>query len=778
MRRPASLPPTPFAPATRPQRQRRQPGPIATTLSLAILSVLLASPVPAQECVAGDLECQVDRQRYALCRDNRLLGFYVPGLPPASARDDSELELDGERLDVADREQIVIEGNVIAQRADQVLRTERLEYDTASGAYSAPQPLTYQDSGLLLSADSGHGNLNDDTSVLSNVRYQFLGTRGNGRAERIEILDPERARMQGMEFSTCDLDDPDWQLRARHIDIDQSTGVGKARHATLRFRGIPLLYVPYGEFPIDDRRKSGLLLPSLSRSNSGGVDFMLPYYVNLAPNYDLTLYPRVITSRGYMLGAEFRYLLPGQHRGEVFGTWLPDDRSYEGNNRGYLEIKHFSRVSADWYVSADIRQVSDDRYFEDFGDSLSIAATSVLPSRAGLYGRGAWWRAAVTLDAYKITDPNVPSRLEPFRRMPRVTFNAREQIGLGVVAGLDSELVRFNKSSRPEDGTRLDLYPYLALPIERSGWFLRPELGWRQTEYDYDFGEGRRDDSRGLPIFSLDAGLIFEREMNWLGRNWLHTLEPRLYYLNVPYKDQDGLPVFDTQELTFGFGQLFRTNRFVGADRQGDANQATFAVTSRLIDAGDGRERLTASLGQIRYFRDQRVQLPCSGRACPPGNRSASAYVGEVGLRLSDDWYASVGGQFDPDTDRTDVASLRLQHRLPGDGVVNFTYRYRREFVEQVDASALYPLNERWRLIGRWNWSIDERKTLEALAGIEFESCCYAIRLLGRQYVRNTEGEKNNAIYLEVELKGLGNLGRKSEDLLRRAIVGYSRYGE
>lgn len=749
-----------------------------STLSLAILAGLIPLPSAAQDCADDDLECRIDKQRYALCRSNRLLDFYVPGLGPASDREQSELVLDGDDFDIADRERVRIEGGVVARRADQLLRTERLDYDSSTGDYAAPEPMTYQDSGLLLSAGSGRGNLNDNSAELTDVRYQFLSSRGNGSAERIQILDHERARMEQMDFSTCDLDHPDWQLRARRIDIDQSTGVGKARNATLYFHGVPLLYVPYGEFPIDDRRKSGLLLPSISRSNSGGVDFMLPYYVNLAPNYDLTLYPRVITSRGYMLGAEFRYLLSSNHQGQVFGTFLPDDKAFNGENRGYLEIKHFSRINADWYVSTDIRQVTDDRYFEDFGDSLSIAATSVLPSRAGLYGRGAWWRAAVTLDAYKITDPNLPSRFEPFRRLPRITFNAREQIGLGLVAGVDSELVRFSKSSRPEDGSRLDIYPYLALPIERAGWFLRPELGWRQTEYDYDFGEGNREDSRGLPIFSVDGGLVFERETRWLGRDWLHTLEPRVFYLNVPYHDQDDLPVFDTQELTFGVGQLFRTNRFVGADRQGDANQATFAVTSRLIEAVDGRERLTATLGQIRYFRPQRVQLPCGTTACPATDFSASAYVGEINLRLSDDWYASVGGQWNPESNRTDVSSFRIQHRLPRDGIINFTYRYRRNFLEQVDTSALYPLNERWRLIGRWNWSLRDSSTLEAMAGIEFESCCYAVRLLGRQYVRNAEGDKNNAIYLEIELKGLGNLGRKSEDLLRRAIVGYNRYGE
>lgn len=759
-------------------------------LHLAVWTAILTAAFPlsayGQDCAPGDTDCLFEQRRYALCRVNRLLDFYVPGLGDPAEREAAQTAIQGDEFDVSDRSRIGIQGDVEIRRADQLLRTDRLNYDSASGDYAVDAPMTYQDAGMLVSADRGAGNIEEGTVDLSGVRYQFLQSRGNGRAERVQILDPERSRLERMSFSTCDIDDPDWELRAKQIDIDQSTGVGKARSATLYFRGIPLLYTPYGEFPIDDRRKSGFLLPTIGRSNSGGLDLMLPYYLNLATNYDLTLYPRIVGSRGYMLGAEFRYLFEGGHRGEIFGTYLPDDDKY-GDSRGYFELKHHSRLGEQWWFDADIRQVSDDRYFEDFGDSLSIASTSLLPSRAGVYGRGSWWNAAVTVDAYKIVDPTVPTQFEPYRRLPRATFEAKEHIGLGFVAGIDSELVHFTKNEGSDNGTRLDVYPYLALPIERSGWFMRPELGWRQTEYDFDAQLGKRDESRGLPIFSYDAGLIFERETNWFGRDWLQTLEPRLFYLYVPYEDQSDIPIFDTQELTFGFGQLFRTNRFVGADRQGDANQATFALTSRLIDAADGRERITASIGQIRYFREQRVQLPCNPQpTCVPVERdfSASAFVGELNFRLSDDWYASVGGQWNPETDRTDVSSFRLQKRLPGDGVVNFTYRYRRNtaqnrpFLEQVDASVLYPLNERWRLIGRWNWSILDSATLEALGGVEFESCCYAIRLLGRHYVRNTDGDRNNAIYLEVELKGLGSLGRKSEDLLRRAIVGYSRYGE
>ena len=344
------------------------------------------------------------------------------------------------------------------RRADQLLRTGRIDYDSATGHYRTDQPLTYQDAGLLLSAQSGEGNVEEETAQMQGVRYQFLHTRGSGEAEQVQILDPERSRMQQMSFSTCDPDDPDWQLRAARIDIDQGTGTGKARHATLYFRDVPLLYTPWGSFPIDDRRKSGLLLPSIGRSRQGGIDITVPYYLNLAPNYDLTLMPRIIGSRGQMLGAEFRYLFGRAHRGRFFGTWMPDD-DVHGDSRGYLEYQHHTRFNRHWRANVNIKQVSDDRYFEDFGDSLSLAATTVLPSRAGIYGRGRWWDASAMVEVQKITDPTLPNAREPYRRLPRLRFDAEDRIGLAWSRASIRNWCALTAAMNRNRAPALDLYP-------------------------------------------------------------------------------------------------------------------------------------------------------------------------------------------------------------------------------------------------------------------------------------------------------------------------------
>jgi LPS-assembly protein len=485
--------------------------------------------------------------------------------------------------------------------------------------------------------------------------------------------------------------------------------------------------------------------------------------------------------RGAMLGAEFRYLSPTQ-RGELSGTWLPDD-DQTGDDRGSIGLQHFGALGSHWNVQANLNHVSDDRYFEDFGDSLTAASTSLLESTVGVHGRGQYWNASVSAQSWEITDPFLPDGFEPFRRLPRLTFGYERPLHDSVVAGVRSEAVAFDHEERA-GAQRYDFYPYVAFPFERAAGYVRPEFGFRHTAYqldrDYDANFATRSPSRDTPIASLDAGLFFERNASLFGKRMLQTLEPRLYYLRVPYEAQDDLPIFDTQELTFSFEQLFRPNRFTGADRQTDANQATVALTTRLLEEASGRERLSASLGQIRYFSPQRVQLP--GQAIT--DLDGSALVADLDLTLSDQWRVGISQQWDPDQELSDLSALRAQYRWNPRGVLNLAYRFRREqngaladqvALEQVDASFAAPISERWRLIGRWNYSLLDSSTLESVAGFEWESCCVAWRVLGRRYVRNREGEMNNGIYIELELKGLASLGRKSGELLERAILGYTR---
>jgi LPS-assembly protein len=747
------------------------PKPRLTPLAFA----LLMAPGPWAQAAERD-----DPAMWALCRPNAMFDFYRADLPKDGVREVTAAEFSAERFNVSETKSYVLEGDVEIRRADQFLAADVLRYDTEAESYEAEGSVHYQDRGLLLGAERASGDLAKDTSTMQQVRYQLLESRGNGRADKA-VVKGDTSVLRRVSYTTCDPGSTGWELRASRVDLDQAAGVGTARNATLRLGPVPILYLPYASFPIDERRRTGFLFPSIGSSQDSGIDVSVPYYVNLAPNYDLTLTPRIMGKRGAMIGTEFRYLTPTQ-RGELSGTWLPND-DQTGRDRGSLGFLHFGTLGPQWTVKANLNHVSDDRYFEDFGDSLTAASTSLLESSAGLYGRGRYWNASVSAQDWEITDPFLPDEFEPFRRLPRVLFGYERPFNDWFVAGVRTETVAFDHEERP-GATRYDFYPYVAFPFERAAGFVRPEFGYRQTGYeldrDYLAALPSRSPSRGTPIASLDAGLFFERNANLFGRQLLQTLEPRLYYLRVPYEDQDDLPVLDTQELTFGFAQLFRNNRFTGADRQMDANQATLALTTRLLEEASGRERLSASIGQIRYFDAQRVQLP--GMAAT--DLSGSALVADLDLTLSDRWRIGVSQQWDPEDELSELSALRAQYRWREAGVFNLAYRFRREAsgvlanqvaLEQIDASFLAPISERWRLIARWNYSLLDESTLEAVAGFEWESCCIATRILGRHYVRNREGEKNNGIYIELELKGLATLGRKSGELLERAILGYTR---
>ncbi|MFA7319962.1 MAG: LPS assembly protein LptD [Dokdonella sp.] len=735
----------------------------------AAIALILSTPgwVSAQSptCPIGTLVCKKPALDWSLCPKNDLLDFHVADLPTQGERALADTEIKGRQTQSGDGETYVLEGDASIQQLDQLIRADRFTYARTSTQWTAQGNVRYQDRDMLLSASEASGTTAPNQAKVKQVRYQLLSSRGNGRAASAVLADSEHASLDQATFSTCALDAPGWEFRAADIDLDQTNGIGRAHDVTFRIGDVPVFWLPYASFPLDDRRKSGFLYPELGYSNQRGFDLAVPYYLNLAPNYDATLTPRLMTQRGLMLGGQFRYLTDSS-RGTIEAEWLPNDRDTD-SRRSLLHWDDATRFNAYWGATVDFNHVSDDRYFEDFGRSLSIAATTLLPSSAYFRGQGSWWKASVGGDEYQITDPTLSVAAEPYRRLPRATFDADHSLLGNLDAGIRSEYVSFSKDNAV-DAHRLDLYPYLAMPIERAAWFVRPELGFRYTSYQID-RDADKSPHRGTPIASVDAGLRFERALDLGGSGYTQTLEPRAYYLRVPYRDQDNLPLFDTQEVPFSFGQLFRSNRFVGADRQMDANNLTLALTSRLIEDSSGSERVSASIGQIRYFDDQRVQLP--GRAGTDFN--GSTYVGELDLRINERWRATFSNQWNPNSDRTELSAVGIQNRFGNDGVFNVSYRFRRNLLEQADASVLIPLNPSWRLVGRWNYSMFDRKTLEAFAGIEHDSCCIAWRLLARRYVHNIERDMSNALYFEVEFKGVGSLGQKTGDFLRRAILGY-----
>jgi LPS-assembly protein len=805
---------------------------LATALALILVQSAIAQGM-APACPVGVLICPrpARTNTFALCKRNALPDFYTPGLPTQGDRSQVAADVSARKVESTDSTHYRLDGDVRMQRLDQLLRSDFLTWDTDTTAYTAGGHVVMQDRSMVMSADSASGVESAHSTKLANVRYQLLQERGNGTAASADMSDAEHGKLSDGTYTTCDPDDVRWHLHANELDMDKVANVGRAHGVSLYYGDVPFFWFPYLSFPLSNERQSGFLAPHVGYSSHRGLVLGAPYYLNLAPNYDATLEPRVSTERGAMLTGQFRFL-DAADKAQVDFNFVPHDNEaaderaqyaatppvFQGpaspvdipDRRYAFQIKDWSTFSENWGAAVDIERVSDKQYFQDYGDSLTASATALLGSSAYLNGRGTWWNASFGADALQITQTSLSNAAQPYMRLPRATFQGEHALLGGLVWGVNSEYVDFRRgpidlvgptpgsiqSLDSLEGQRVDLYPYLAYPVESAGYFIRPELGLRYTAYDlndlaaYNAAQPgtpaftRTSPTRSTPIFDLDAGLVFERPLTLFGTALTQTLEPRLYYLRVPYRDQADLPIFDTQLPSFDFPSLFRSNSFVGADRQSNANNLTLALTSRLIDAASGDELLSASIGQIHYFSPQRVQLP----GVPEVDYSGSDFVAELDLRLNDNWELKWDQQYNPNSrildpqtqmlvenlHHTDLSAISVQHRFGAEGTLNFSYRFRRGLLEQVDTSALVPLSANWSLVGRYYYSLMHSQLLEAFAGAQYDSCCVAMRVLVRRYI-NVIGQlkPSNGIYFELEFKGLGNTGTRTESFLRRAILGY-----
>ncbi len=785
-------------------------GPVRPRLRLLPLPFAIAFALPA---AAQDTDIPPD---YGLCPIRDAVPAFdnvaVPSRDRTGPRP-STLPTDVEGDEAGGTTEIpVLTGNVELRRGDQFLGADNVRFDTNTDTYVAEGNVRFQDPGFRITAERASGSQGEEAHRIEGLRYQLTERRGHGGADRIE-LSGSQSTLFGSSYTTCPPGEEHWRVVANRIDVDTEEGFAVARNATLRLGKVPVLYVPWFKFPIDERRQTGLLFPSISNSGRNGFDYRQPIYFNLAPNYDLTLSPRLMTKRGLALGSEFRYL-NAAGAGNLRALWMPKDKLRD-RDRGFVNFDAYQNLTRNWRARANVAWISDPRYFEDFNNSSMGMSAYTARSEIGLYGRGRYWDAGLTADHWQLADYTLTRASLPFDRLPRAYLNWEQPFGTLLRAGVATEAVQFRHASyRRQDadhvpfgpvidvpgGARFDIKPYVTMPIEGASWFVRPTLAWRFTGYRLDdaladqlatqraraaatqqgiaynpaMDAAYRDASptRSLPIVSLDAGLFFDRQFQRKGEGYLQTLEPRLFYLNVPYHDQSHLPLFDTRLMNFGWGQLFRDNRYSSADRHSDANQITTAVTTRILRDSDGFEKFSASLGQIHYLDDVRVKAFAREGEI---ERGRSAWVADANWSPSDRWLIGASYQWDPKYRRQDLSSFRARYLFKDDGVVNLAYRYRRDLLEQADLSFLYPINPTWSLVGRYYYSLKERKPLETIAGVQWDSCCVAVRLIGRQYIHNRAGELNDSIMLEIEFKGLGSAGQDTRRHLRRAILGYYR---
>ncbi len=776
--------------------------------------------------------------------------YHVPVASDIAA-DDHRIHVDSDDATLDTDGNAVLNGRVRVRQDARTVTSDSVNYDQKTGRVVVKGAVDFEDPKLRVRSDDGHYDINGAASF-DQANFQLTDRNGRGFAKDINVLPDGKVKLDQVRYTTCPVGNEDWMLQASSLHLDTKVQEGVARNVTMRFKDVPIFYTPYISFPVGDERKSGLLFPSFGHSGNNGFELQVPYYFNLAPNYDLTLTPGLLSARGVQLGEQFRYLTTTSH-GQVDATLLPSDAKARGD-RSYIRVTDITDFKRGMRFDADIASVSDSRYFEDFAVGSDQTSVTFLERRADILYYDDAWRVRGELQNFQTIDITVPTTCavvtatsvpalcdqRPYSRVPRLEANALWPVpGTPVELALDSEIVNFVREVGPT-GVRFNAAPEIRWSSRGPGYFFEPAIGYDFTQYDLknaaaDGPNASSTPTRKLPFARVDTGLVFERNAGSQGQRTL-TLEPRVVYSYVPYRNQDGLPIFDTGLPDLNLTELFRTNRYVGEDRIGDANQVAVALTTRLFDHVSGAQYLSATIGQIRYFSTPKVGLPEQATAAAsavalvtvpgvnplglPGQALvnsrgqilmslpgqyvsglpyqsfpqalAATALGQAAVFPASDIVADVAVtaykhfsfNFDylwnPYTSQTDKSEVSLQYRPDPTRVVNIGYRFQQNvltqgvILKQWDGSVAWPIARHWNTVGRWVYSLEDKKTVEQVAGFEYKSCCYRVQLVQRRYITNRAGGLDTSIALQLELTGLSSVGKRADSFLEQSIRGYS----
>jgi LPS-assembly protein len=648
----------------------------------------------------------------------------------------------------------------------------------------------YKGDALQLNLETGKG-------WVLNPAYHLQMNNAQGKAARIDFLGESQALVVDGTYSTCEGPAPDWYLKTSTLNLDSGRDVGTAGQTVIYFKDAPILFTPALSFSLSGARRSGWLPPSIGTGSKGAAEVMVPYYVNIAPNRDLTLYPRYIFNRGLQMGATGRYLgesSRGPYSGETHLEVLPNDRVAH-RDRWWIDTLHSQVLAPGWSFGWNAHAASDDEYPSDFSRTVAASAERQLLRELRTDYSGHYWSLNVRAQSYQVLqdpasqDPNNPNAAaltvpRPYDRLPQINFHAgRYDVLGGFDWAADAELVRF---SHPDgdlvQGNRANLVTQVSYPVVRPGWFVTPKLTLHATQYDLEnnidpeTNQPRNHISRVLPTVSLDSGLIFERKTGLFGEGSTQTLEPRLFYVRTPYERQSAIPNFDTGVAGFNYAQLFTENRFVGADKVSDANQLTAAVVSRFIES-NGAERLRLVVGNRYYFSDPRVRLDPNET---PNVTRSDALLAASG-RISEAWSFDSGVQYDAQSRSLYSKNYGLQWNPAPMKVLNLEYRYQRDTsgpntgFRNADMSGQWPLSRRWYGVARASYSLRDRKLLEALLGLEYKADCWVFRLGAQRFVTALQ-TTSMPVFFQLELNGLSHLGvGNAVETFNKSIPGYTR---
>jgi LPS-assembly protein len=736
---------------------------VRSTTTITLVSLILIFPISSG--VFAQAVSEGDSFRGLAC---------WPELPPPEFSEefsDEVIEMTSGDADIRANGDASFEGPIEMRSGARLLKASAASYDSETATFTAEGNVEYRDQINVVRGESVHYNTQTGQFDFIQSEFELAEVPARGSADTIEIKEAGVIELTKVRYTSCPEGRDDWFLTANSIEIDTNTGMGTARGASLSFKGIPFFYWPYFTYPVTDQRKSGLLFPKFGSSDRRGFEVTQPIYWNISPGQDATFVPRFMADRGMQLGSEYRFLTRS-NEGVLWGDYLSDDDE-TGEKRWQYDVATVSMLPWEWRASIKAQGVSDDLYFEDMSSSINQTSQTNLSRQAALEYYDSVWSVFMQVEDYQTIDPLIPEDETPYTQVPKIVANGMWRDGLlGMDYGFDSEATYFMRDDSVK-GLRTHLQPKLALPFGSQGLYLVPEVSFDYTAYnlkDQPIGDSSTPD-RTAPIFNVDTGAVFERTLGTKKRRSI-TIEPRAQYTYIPVRNQDDIPIFDTITPDFNLVQLFRQNRFIGYDRLGDTNQISMGLTSRILDNRNGRELLTATIGQTRFFEDPEVTLP----GVIPSEVSESNYIAELGVNVWGAWNADLRYQLDADANETARSSIRFQYS-PGDlKAFNIGYRYDRESLEQTDFSFSWPLGEKWSTIGRYNYSIEESEVLDEYLGLEYSSCCWGIQVVGRKSVARSTGEQDTSISFQFVLKGFSGLGSAATDSLRRDTLGYSQY--
>lgn len=684
-----------------------------------------------------------------------------------------------------DRE-LQLEREVEIRRGQTTIKADHALYLQVEDEVTASGNVWIKRFGDLYRGEQLKLNLSSGAGYVIHPEYRLELNNAQGKAQRVDFENDERAVVRQGTYSTCEGPDPDWYLKADTLRLDTGRDVGIASQAVVYFKDVPIMGLPLMSFPLSGARKSGVLPPTVGATSKGGLELELPYYFNIAPNRDLTLYPKIITRRGLQLGAEGRYL--GQdYAGQTRIEALPDDQQTRTTRYSVASV-HNQSLAPNMGFGWNLNRASDNDYPSDFAQTITASSQRLLPRDLYLNYAGANWNAVARTTSYQLLQDRLLPIARPFGRLPQLNVHAGRQDVENFDWAIDSEFSRFFLPDEEllgrKRGDRLVINPQISYPLIRPGYFITPKLSLHATSYQLDTPAGGFSPSspssltRTLPTLSLDSGLIFERDTTFFGRHARQTLEPRLFYVYTPFRDQSLYPNFDSAEATFNYAQLYSENRYSGSDRISDANQITAALLSRYLDS-DGTERLRLSGGQRFYITVPRVTLTGPNST---SQESRSDLLLAASGRVTGALRLDSAVQYSLNQSHLSSGYLGAQWLPAPKEVLNAEYRYVAKSsslaeLKQVRLSGQWPLADRIYAVGRASYSMPDKKMVDSLFGMEYKEDCWIFRVVAQRITTATTAA-NSTIFIQLELNGLSRIGSNPLKSLRQNIPGYQNVND